>query len=228
MPQPYTPTSRTRVVREAERGVYDREAVYRILDEGFICHVGFVVDSQPYVIPTSYGRSGDNLYIHGSATSRMLRGLDRGIAVCVTITLLDGLVLARSIFNHSMNYRSVVVLGTATVVSDPSEKIEALRSLSEHILPGRWEESRQPNERELKATLALRIPISEFSAKIREGPPIDDEEDYTFQTWVGVVPLETVARPPIRDARCNPEIPAPAYVVAYSRKRNSGSDKLIR
>lgn len=215
-------TSRTRVVREPERGVYDRDAVYRILDEGFICHVGFNLDGQPFVIPTSYGRSGDNLYIHGSAASRMLRSLDRGIPVCVTVTLLDGLVLARSIFNHSMNYRSVVVLGTANVVQDPGEKLEALHRISEHILPGRWAESRQPNERELKATFALRVPITEFSAKVRQGPPIDDEEDYDFRTWAGVIPLETVAHPPIADERCNPEIALPAYARSYSRKKVSG------
>src|SRR5262249_15962134 len=198
--------ARRRVVRESERGRYDRETAYKILDEGFICHVGFVMDGQPFVIPTGYGRSGDNLYIHGSAASRMLRNLDKGIPVCVTVTLLDGLVLARSIFNHSMNYRSVVVLGTAQVVKDPAEKLEALRSISEHILPGRWVESRQPNEQELKATFALRVPIAEFSAKVRQGPPIDDEEDYDFRTWAGVIPLETIARLPIPDERCNPEI----------------------
>jgi nitroimidazol reductase NimA-like FMN-containing flavoprotein (pyridoxamine 5'-phosphate oxidase superfamily) len=219
MSQPPVPTTRTRVVREAERAVYDREAVYRILDEGFICHVGFNVDGQPFVIPTSYGRSGDNLYIHGSAASRMLRNLDKGIPVCITVTLLDGLVLARSIFNHSMNYRSVVVLGTATVVEDPSEKLEALHLLSEHILPGRWAESRYPNEKELKATFALRVPIAEFSAKVRQGPPIDDEDDYAFRTWAGVIPLETVARRPMADARLGPEIPVPAYASAYSRKK---------
>src|SRR4029077_1555110 len=171
-------TTRTRVVRESHRGVYDRATANQILDEGFICHVGFVVDGQPFVIPTAYGRVGDQLYIHGSAASRMLRNLDKGIPVCVTVTLLEGLVLARSIFNHSMNYRSVVVLGTAVSVSDSGEKLEALRSLSEHILPGRWAESRQPNEKELKATLVMRLPIKEFSAKVRQGPPIDDEEDY--------------------------------------------------
>jgi nitroimidazol reductase NimA-like FMN-containing flavoprotein (pyridoxamine 5'-phosphate oxidase superfamily) len=219
MSETYMPTARTRVVREADRGIYDRNAVYRILDEGFICHVGFVIDGQPFVIPTSYGRSGDNLYIHGSAASRMLRNLDKGVPVCVTVTLLDGLVLARSIFNHSMNYRSVVVLGTATVVQDPAEKLEALHLLSEHILPGRWAESRQPNERELKATFALRVPITEFSAKVRQGPPIDDEEDYDFKTWAGVIPLETVARSPIADERCNPAIPVPVYASSYSRKR---------
>ena len=221
MSQTSGPTPRTRVVREPERGVYDRETAYRILDEGFICHVGFVVDGQPFVIPTSYGRSGDNLYIHGSAASRMLRNLDKGIPVCITVTLLDGLVLARSIFNHSMNYRSVVVLGTASVVQDPEEKLAALHTLSEHILRGRWAESRQPNERELKATSALRVPIEEFSAKVRQGPPSDDEEDYSFHTWAGLIPLETVARKPIPDSRCNPDIPVPEYAVNYTRKRTA-------
>src|SRR5882672_659887 len=155
MSQPCTPTARTRVVRDA---------VYKILDQGFICHVGFTVENQPYVIPTSYGRSGDSLYLHGSAASRMLRNLDQGTAVCVTVTLLDGLVLARSIFNHSMNYRSVVILGTAFAVEDPIEKLQALRALSEHILPERWDEVRQPNEQELKATMIVRLPIKEFSA----------------------------------------------------------------
>ncbi|HEY7097270.1 MAG TPA: pyridoxamine 5'-phosphate oxidase family protein [Terriglobales bacterium] len=214
-----TPTARTRVVREPHRGSYDRETAYKILDEGFICHVGFVLDGQPFVIPTGYGRAGDNLYIHGSAASRMLRSLDQGVAVCVTVTLLDGLVLARSIFNHSMNYRSVVVLGTATAVKDQAEKLESLRLLSEHIIPGRWVESRQPNERELKATSVLRLPIEEFSCKVRQGPAIDDEEDMSFPVWAGVIPLSTVAGEPIRDAQLDATISVPAYVSTYSRKR---------
>ena len=219
MSQPYTPTPRTRLVREAERAIYDREAAYRILDEGFLCHVGFVVDGQPFVIPTSYGRKGDSLYIHGSAASRMLRQMKDSVPVCVTVTLLDGLVLARSIFNHSMNYRSVVVLGKATLVDNPEEKIEALLLLSEHIIPGRWADSRQPNERELKATSVLRLPIEEFSAKVRVGPPIDDEEDYSFPTWAGVVPLETIAGAPIEDARLQPGQAVPVYARNYTRKR---------
>lgn len=219
MSEPSTPSTRTRVVREPHRGVYDRSTAYQILDEGFICHVGFVVDGQPFVIPTGYGRAGDNLYIHGSAASRMLRRVDEGIAVCVTVTLLDGLVLARSIFNHSMNYRSVVILGTARAVTDAKEKLEALRLLSEHILPGRWAESRQPNEKELKATLVMRLPIEEFSSKVRQGPPIDDEEDYAFPTWAGVVPLTLVAGEPIDDARLMPGITAPEYARGYTRKR---------
>jgi hypothetical protein len=213
------PTQRTRIVREPQRAVYDRAAAYKILDEGFICHVGFVLDGQPFVIPTGYGRIGDNLYIHGSSASRMLRNLDQGIPVCVTVTLLDGLVLARSIFNHSMNYRSVVVLGTAVAVRDPEEKLEALRLLSEHIIPGRWEDSRKPNEKELKATLALRLPITEFSAKVREGDVIDDEEDYSFPIWAGIVPLSTVAGTPIDDARLVPGQEVPEYARNYSPKK---------
>ncbi|MFZ0417863.1 MAG: pyridoxamine 5'-phosphate oxidase family protein [Candidatus Sulfotelmatobacter sp.] len=219
MSQPYTPTPRTRLVREADRAVYDREAAYRILDEGFLCHVGFLVEGQPFVIPTSFGRKNDSLYIHGSAASRMLRQLKEGVPVCITVTLLDGLVLARSIFNHSMNYRSVVVLGTATLVDDPKEKIEALRLLSEHIIPGRWADSRQPNERELKATSVLRVPIEEFSAKVRTGPVIDDEEDYSFPTWAGVVPLEMKAGTPIDDPRILPGQVVPEYARSYTRRR---------
>jgi len=219
MSQPYTPTPRTRLVREADRAVYDREEAYRILDEGFLCHAGFVVDGQPFVIPTSYGRKDDCLFIHGSAASRMLRQMKEGVPVCITVTLLDGLVLARSIFNHSMNYRSVVVLGKATLVDDPAEKLEALRLLSEHIIPGRWADSRQPNERELKATSVLRVPIEEFSAKIRKGPVVDDEEDYSFPTWAGVVPLEMVAGEPVYDGRLLPGQNAPPYARDYSRRR---------
>jgi hypothetical protein len=217
MSETQIPTARTRVVREAERAVYDREAAYRILDEGFLCHVGFTVDGQPFVIPTSYGRKDACLYIHGSAASRMLRQMKESVPVCVTVTLLDGLVVARSLFNHSMNYRSVVVLGKATLVDDPEEKLAALRILSDHILPGRWDDSRQPNERELKATSVLRVPIEEFSAKVRVGPPIDDEEDYKFPAWAGVLPLQMVAGAPINDARLDPAREVPEYVKHYSR-----------
>jgi nitroimidazol reductase NimA-like FMN-containing flavoprotein (pyridoxamine 5'-phosphate oxidase superfamily) len=219
MSESYSPTPRTRVVREPERAVYDRAAAYQILDEGFLCHVGFVADGQPFVIPTSYGRKNDNLYIHGSAASRMLRTLDQGVPVCVTVTLLDGLVLARSIFNHSMNYRSVVVLGTAVAVTDSQEKLEALRALSEHILPGRWDEVRQPNDRELKATLVMRLPIEEFSAKVRQGPPVDDAEDYSFPAWAGVIPLEMAAGEPMNDPKLDPLRETPAYAKHYSRRK---------
>jgi nitroimidazol reductase NimA-like FMN-containing flavoprotein (pyridoxamine 5'-phosphate oxidase superfamily) len=219
MSQPYTPTPRTRLVREPDRAVYDREAAYKILDEGFLCHVGFVFDGQPFVIPTSYGRKDDALFIHGSAASRMLRQMKEGVPVCVTVTLLDGLVLARSIFNHSMNYRSVVVLGKATLVDDPAEKLEALRLLSEHVIPGRWADSRQPNEKELKATSVLRVPIDEFSAKVRQGPVVDDEPDYSFPTWAGVLPLEMKVGEPINDARLMEGQTVPEYVRRYRRER---------
>jgi uncharacterized protein len=209
------PTPRTRVIREPHRAVYDRATVNRILDEAFVCHIGFVVDGQPYVIPTSYGRDGDVLYIHGSVASRLLRNLGHGIPVCVTVTLLDGLVLARSVFNHSMNYRSVVILGTAQLVDDPHEKLAALRALSEHILPHRWDDARQPNQKELKQTSVLRIPIDEFSAKVRIGPPLDDEEDYSFPTWAGVIPMHMQVGTPIPDERCQRDLPD--YLKTYSR-----------
>ena len=211
------PTPRTRIVREPQRAVYDREAVNQILDEAFLCHVGFVAGGQPYVIPTSYGRDGAVLYIHGSTASRMLRNLDQGVPVCITVTLVDGLVLARSVFNHSMNYRSVVILGTTTLVDDPAEKLAALRAISEHILPHRWDDARPPNDKELKATSVLKIPIEEFSAKVRVGPPVDDEEDYSFPTWAGVIPLEAAVGAPIRDERCQRGFPA--YLLNYSRKK---------
>jgi len=213
------PTQRTRVIREPERGVYDRETVYQILDEGFLCHVGFAIDGQPFVIPTSYGRNDSNLYIHGSAASRMLRQMKNDVPVCVTVTLLDGLVLARSVFNHSMNYRSVVVLGKATLVDDPAEKVVALQVLAEHIIPGRWDDARQPNERELKATSVLRVPIEEFSSKVRTGPPIDDEKDYSFPTWAGVIPLDMRIANAINDPRLDSARAVPEYVRNYSRKK---------
>jgi uncharacterized protein len=219
MSEAQMPTARTRVVREAHRGVYDRETAYAILDEGFLCHVGFAVDGQPFVIPTLYGRQGDTLLLHGSAASRMLKQMKESLPVCVTVTLVDGLVLARSIFNQSMNYRSVVVLGKATLVNDPEQKLEALRLFSEHVIPGRWADVRQPNERELKQTSVLRLPIEEFSSKVRTGPAIDDEEDYSFPTWAGVVPLEMKSGEPIADERLLPGQPVPKYTRHYSRKK---------
>ncbi|MFZ0734315.1 MAG: pyridoxamine 5'-phosphate oxidase family protein [Candidatus Sulfotelmatobacter sp.] len=218
MSETQLPTARTRVVREPHRAIYDRETAYHILDEAFLCHVGFSIDGQPYVIPTSYGRKDANLYIHGSAASRMLRHMKDGVPVCVTVTLLDGLVLARSIFNHSMNYRSVVILGKATLVDDPEEKLVALRVLSDRILPGRWDDIRQPNDHELKATSVLRLPIEEFSAKVRTGPPIDDDEDMTFPTWAGVIPLEMKAGAPINDPKLDRVREVPAYAKNYSRR----------
>ena len=217
MYEPFTPNERTRVVREPQRGVYDREAINKILDEAFVCHVGFTNDNQPYVIPTMFARVNDAIYFHGSAASRMLRGLSTGIPVCITVTLTDGLVLARSVFNHSMNYRSVVALGKAELVSKPEEKIAALRAFTDKILPGRWNDARQPNEKELKATSILRLPLTEVSAKIRTGPPEDDAEDYALRVWAGLVPLHLAPGAPIRDERCDPTIPIPAYAANYER-----------
>jgi nitroimidazol reductase NimA-like FMN-containing flavoprotein (pyridoxamine 5'-phosphate oxidase superfamily) len=214
----FTPTERTQVRRLPKRAVYDREAVYRILDEGLVCHVGFVEDGQPVVIPTEYGRDGDTLYIHGSAASRMLRNLAQGVEVCVTVTLLDGLVLARSAFHHSMNYRSVVIFGAAQIVEDEATKREALRAFTEHIAPGRWPEVRPPTESELKATSVLAISLHEVSAKVRTGPPLDDEEDYTLPVWAGVLPLKLRPQQPVPDSRLSPSIEVPEYVRLYDRR----------
>jgi uncharacterized protein len=202
----FASTARTQVKRLPKRASYDKAQVYSILDEGRVCHVGFAVDGQPYVIPTGYARVDDGLYLHGSAASRMLRALDEGVPVCVTVTLVDGLVLARSAFHHSVNYRSVVVLGRARLVVDPDEKIQALRSFTNHLVPGRWEEVRPPNEQELKATSVLALPLSEVSAKIRTGQPLDDEEDYSLPIWAGVVPVHTEWGEPISDARLMPGV----------------------
>ncbi|MBA3914860.1 MAG: pyridoxamine 5'-phosphate oxidase family protein [Acidobacteriales bacterium] len=214
-----SPSARTKVKRIPERGSYEREIAYAILDEAFICHVGFLHDSHPFVIPTGFGRDGDRLYIHGSAASRMLRTLDSGVPLCVTVTLLDGLVLARSIFHHSMNYRSVVVLGTAHAVHDRDEKLRALRLLSEHMIPGRWEHVRPPNEQELKATLVLKLPIEEFSVKTRSGPPGDDEADVSLPIWAGVLPLNVVPGTPIPDAEPGSATEPPPEVTGYTRKK---------
>lgn len=210
-------TDRTKLKRLPKRGHFDRETVYAILDEGFICHVGFAVDGQPFVIPTGYARVGDKLYIHGSQASRMLRSLAGGLNACVTVTIVDGLVLARSAFHHSINYRSVLVFGRATLVDDPKEKYDALVSLSEHIVRGRWADVREPNEVEMKQTTVLCLPMEEASAKIRTGPPLDDEEDYALPMWAGVVPLKLVAGEPINDPRLPADIPVPEYALHYKR-----------
>ena len=210
-------TDRTKLKRLPKRGHFDRETVYAILDEGFICHVGFAVDGQPFVIPTGYARVDDKLYIHGSQASRMLRSLAGGLDACVTVTIVDGLVLARSAFHHSINYRSVLVFGRATLVEDPKEKYDALVALSEHIVPGRWADVREANEVEMKLTTVLCLPMEEASAKIRTGPPLDDEEDYALPMWAGVVPLKLVAGEPINDPRLSAEIPVPEYAAHYKR-----------
>lgn len=213
----FTPTPRTQVKRLAKRACYDREVVFAILDEAFICHVGFVADGQPYVIPTGFGRDGETLYLHGSSASRMLGELAEGIPVCVTVTLLDGLVLARSAFHHSMNYRSVVILGTARPVTGDEEKAHALTVLTNHIVRNRWDDVRQPTPQELKGTAVLALPIEEVSAKVRTGPPIDDEADYSLPIWAGVVPLHLAAQAPITDPRLAQPVQPPPYAQNYRR-----------
>lgn len=217
MQDAFSITDRTRVVREPNRAVYDREIIYNILDEGLVCHVGFAVGGQPFVIPTMYARVGDSLYFHGSAASRMLRELSEGLQVCITVTLADGLVLARSVFNHSMNYRSVVALGQATLIDDPAEKLDALRAFTEKLIPGRWNDARQPNERELKATSVLKLALNEVSAKVRTGGVEDDAKDYALPVWAGVISLRQVADSPVRDERCDSSIPEPSYASHYKR-----------
>jgi nitroimidazol reductase NimA-like FMN-containing flavoprotein (pyridoxamine 5'-phosphate oxidase superfamily) len=217
MTDSFTPTERSALKRLPKRGVYERESVYQILDEGLICHVGFVVEGQPFVIPTGYARHGDTLYLHGSQASRMLRALKGGLDVCVTVTLVDGMVMARSAFHHSMNYRSVVVFGRAMVVEESAAKLAALRALTEHLAPGRWDEVRQPTEGEMRATLVLALALEEASAKVRTGPPVDDEEDYALPVWAGVVPLGMVAGEPIADPRLPQGVEPPAHVSNYVR-----------
>ena len=202
----YQPTERTQVRRLPKRGVYDKQQVHGILDEGFLCHVGFVVDGQPFVIPTGYGREGERVFIHGSPASRVLRSRD-GVDICFTVTLVDGFVLARSAFHHSMNYRSVMALGHARFISDLPEKSDALRVITNHIVPGRWEETRPTTEKELKSTSVLALDLEEVSAKVRTGGPIDDEEDYALPIWAGVLLLRTVASAPIPDDRIVPGLP---------------------
>jgi nitroimidazol reductase NimA-like FMN-containing flavoprotein (pyridoxamine 5'-phosphate oxidase superfamily) len=195
------PSDRTTVRRRPGRGVYDPAVIDAILDEAFVCHVGVVIDGQPYVIPTGYGRSGRILYLHGSPANRLLGALADGAAACVTVTLVDGFVLARSVFHHSMNYRSVVILATGRPVTDRQEKADALRCVTNHIMPGRWEEARPPTDRELDGTHVIAIPLDEASAKVRIGPPIDDEPDYLLPIWAGVVPIVTGIGAPQPDAR---------------------------
>ena len=210
-------TSRTKLGRKPTRGVFDRDAVYRILDEGFLCHVAFVVDGQPFAIPTAYARVGDDVYVHGSSASRMLRTLAEGVDLCLTVTLLDGLVLARSAFNHSMNYRSVVVLGRAQLVSDSAEKLAALKAITNHIVPDRWDGLRPPTDQEVKATSVLVLPIIEASAKMRTGPPLD-AEDAAWPVWAGVVPVSERYGAPLPA----PELPSdapPFDLAALARRR---------
>jgi uncharacterized protein len=206
-------TERTRIHRLPQRGNYDRPTIDAILDEALICHVGFVIDGRPVVIPTIHTRVDDHLYFHGSPASGMLRNLRDGVDACVTVTLVDGLVLARSAFHHSMNYRSVVVFGKAEEVIDRDEKLRVLAALVEHVCRGRSADARRPNEKELKQTLVLRLPIAEASAKIRTGPPVDEAEDYDLPIWAGVLPLPLTPGAPLPDNA----VPVPQYVTRYRR-----------
>ncbi|MBM0744316.1 pyridoxamine 5'-phosphate oxidase family protein [Phormidium sp. CLA17] len=210
-------TQRTQIKRLPQRGDYDRTLIHQILDAGLVCHVGFVVEAQPFVIPTAYGRVGDRLYIHGSPASRMLRTLRESVEVCVTVTLLDGLVLARSAFHHSMNYRSVVIFGKAEIVEDATEKLEALKAFTEHVIPGRWVEVRPPTPQELAATLVLTLPLNEASAKVRTGPPKDDAADYELPIWAGELPLRLTPLVPVPDPQLPPDMQLPTSVQQYSQ-----------
>ena len=207
-----------RVKRVSERAAYDRETIYRIVDDALVCHVGFVQAGQPFVIPTIHARDGDRLILHGAASSRMLKHISERKDICVTITFVDGLVLARSVFHHSMNYRSAILFGTGRLIEDEEEKWRGFKVLTDHIMPGRWEDARQPNRKELKATSLVAMDIETASAKIRTGPPIDDEEDYELPIWAGVLPIRRTILPPIADDKLNKSIVLPEYIEGYPRK----------
>ncbi len=210
-------TQKTRIHRLPKRGHYDRETIYQIIDEALICHVGFVENGQPFVIPTNFARVEDTIILHGAPASRMLKHIAAGNPVCIETTIVDGLVLARSVFHHSVNYRSVVLFGTGRLLEDDQEKMAALKAVVEHLIPGRWSEARLPNPKELDATLVVSIKIDEASAKLRTGLPGDDEEDYALPLWAGVLPLQILPQAPIRDERLPAETPVPAYVASYKR-----------
>ena len=213
----FTPTERSRLRRLPKRGSRERELIYSILDEALVAHAGFVVNDRPFVIPMAYGRESDRLYLHGSPVSRLLKTLEQGVDVCLTVTLLDALVVARSLFHHSMNYRSVVLFGKAQLVENDSEKMTALQAFTDHMIPDRWQQARLPNDRELKATTVLSFPIEEGSAKVRTGPPSDDAEDYALPIWAGELPLKVIAGTPIADPKLEKAIALPENIANYHR-----------
>ena len=215
----YTKTEKNSIKRLPKRGHYDRQTIYQILDEALICHVGFTVDGQPYVIPINFARIDDTIVLHGAKASRLLKHVEAGHPICVEVTIVDGLVLARSVFHHSVNYRSVVVFGTGRLVTDAQEKLAALEAVTEHLIPGRWQEARLPNQKELNATSVVSIRMDEASAKVRVGPPVDEDEDYTLPVWAGVLPLQETPLTPLRDELQSEEVPLPEYVAGYSRRR---------
>ncbi|MEW6324440.1 MAG: pyridoxamine 5'-phosphate oxidase family protein [Nitrospirota bacterium] len=214
-------TERNQVKRKPDRGRYDKATIYPIIDEALICHVGFVLDSQPYVIPTIHARQGDRILLHGAKGSRMLKFIQTGGPVCITITVLDGLVLARSVFHHSLNYRSVVLFGRGELIEGQEEKLAAMEVVTEHLIRGRWQEARRPTLQELDATAVVAVPIESASAKIRTGPPIDDEQDYDLPVWAGVVPIRQAVGEPASDPRLKEGIPAPPSVIAYPGRGES-------
>jgi uncharacterized protein len=216
----------TKVKRHPERGAYDRATIDSILDEALVCHLGFLADGRPFVIPTIHARDGDTLYVHGSPGSRMLRTAKEGIDICVTVTLLDGLVLARSVYNHSMNYRSAVVLGRASEVTDRDEKLRAMRCVVEHVVPGRWDDARQPNDGEINGTTILALPLDEASAKIRSGPPTDDAADLDLAVWAGLIPLRLEASDPV--PATGVDSPPPSYAAQYGRLTTLGAAPTLK
>lgn len=214
----FAKTSKNRIKRLPKRGHYDRETIYRILDEALICHVGFVENGQPYVIPINFARVEDTIVLHGAKASRLLKHIAAGNPVCVEATIVDGLVLARSVFHHSVNFRSVVLFGKGRAVEDHQEKLSALKAITDHLIPGRWHETRPPSRKEMNATSVVSIHIEEASAKVRVGPPADDQEDYALPVWAGVLPLQETPCPPIRDELLPDQISLPEYLAGYSRK----------
>ena len=214
-------TDRTKVRRKADRGRYDRETIYRILDEAIVCAVGFVADGMPFVVPTNYVRVGDNLFLHGSPASRLMKTLASGAPFCLSVTLLDGIVFAPSAIGHSVNYRSVVVLGKAEVIAEPAAKLAAMRDFVEYVIRGRWAQVRPPNENELKATMVLAVPLVEASAKMRTGFAVDDDKDYDTAAWTGVLPLRWTPQAPVDDPRSRRKIPVPANIVNYQRPQGN-------
>src|SRR6266540_4128324 len=216
----FTKTTKTRINHLPKRGNYERETIYRILDEALICHIGFVANRQPYVIPINFARVDDTIVLHGAKASRLLKHVEAGNSVCVEVTIVDGLVLARSVFHHSVNYRSVVLFGKGQAIEEDEKKIEALRAVSEHLIPGRWDEARLPNRKELHATRVVSIKIDEASAKVRLGPPVDEQEDYLLPVWAGILPLQEVPFLPVQDELQSQGLVLPKYIAQYSRKQN--------
>jgi uncharacterized protein len=214
----FTKTEKNRIKRLPKRGNYDREAIYRILDEALICHVGFAEKGQPCVIPINFARVDDTIVLHGAKASRLLKHIETGHPVCIEATIVDGLVLARSIFHHSVNYRSVVLFGKGCPLEGEQEKLSALKAITEHLIPSRWQEARLPSRKELNATRVVSIKIDEASAKVRVGPPADDQEDYALAIWAGVLPLQEQALPPVRDDLLPQDVLVPDYIAQYSRR----------